>query len=285
MLFFTCTAQSADTFDKLLQTKTITIGGVRDSWPFSSADAQNHLSGYSIDLCTKVVEAIRKELKISELRIQHVPITNAERFPKLTDNSIDMECGSTTITQDRQARFDFSYAVFVAGMKILSRKGRLYEQPDQLGGIEVALIKGTTSEKLFKGVQESTARPMKIVEFSSSEDAFKALAAGKVQAFPYDDVLLSGIVSPLKDKDQYQLSSTYLSVEPYGIMVRKGDARLLAIINKTLVGLFESGEIERMYKTWFDSDSLKVPVSRLLREAIRRPNSAPGFAQLLGFTL
>lgn len=287
LLAFSCVLMqpaAADTLDKIQQTRTITIGGVKDSWPFSFAEGAG-LSGYSIDLCTKVIEAIRKDLKLSELRVQMVPITNAERFPKLADNVIDMECGSTTITQDRLKRFDFSYTMFVAGMKILSKNDAPIEQPEQLNGQPVALIRGTTSEKLFQQLHESTIKLLKIQPYASGEDAFKALEAGKVQALPYDDVLLSGMTAPLKDKERYRLSSAYLSIEPYGIMVRKGDSRLLAIINRTLSGLYANGEIERIYAAWFNTDKLKIPMSRLLREAIRRPNTDPGFAQLLGYTL
>jgi glutamate/aspartate transport system substrate-binding protein len=273
----------ADTLDKIRETKTITIGNREAARPFSYVD-NGQPAGYSVELCKRVADAVKKELKIPDLKVNYLTVSGAERIPKLQDHSIDLECGSTTNTVARQEKVDFSYTIFVAGMKILSMDPAL-KNPEALKGRKVALSKGTTSEKLFQQLHDGVLKDMQLVVYPSNAEAFKALQSGVVAAFPQDDVLLTGMVSGQADSQKYKLSPNYLSVEPYGIMVRKGDARLLAIVDRTLQQIYDSGEINTIYARWFDTATLKVPMSGLLRDAILRPGKDAGFARELGYTL
>ncbi|WP_018609210.1 amino acid ABC transporter substrate-binding protein [Uliginosibacterium gangwonense] len=278
-------AEQIDTLARIRQTQTVIIGNREASRPFSFLDEQKQASGYSVELCQRVVDRLRKDLKLPNLKAQYVTVSGAERIPKLASGAIDMECGSTTNTKARQEKVDFSYTMFVAGMKILSRADASIMDPQSVGSKPVALSKGTTSEKLFGQLRDSELRGMQLQVFNSNADAFKALEAGKVVAFPQDDVLLSGLISSLPDKNKYVLSKEYLSIEPYAIVVRKGDSGLLAEIDHTLADLYSSGEINKIYDRWFNTATIKVPMSGLLKEAITRPAKDTGFAKLLGYSL
>lgn len=278
-------APPADTLERIRQTQTITIANRETARPFSYLDENKQPAGYSVELCQRVVERLRRDLKLPNLKVQYITVTGAERIPKIRNGEADMECGSTTNTKARQEQVDFSYTIFVAGMKILTRKDSGVSSIDTIGKRAVALSKGTTSEKLFNQLRGNELRSADLQTYASNTDALKALLDGKVAAFPQDDVLLLGLISNLPERDRYVLTSDYLSVEPYAIMVRKDDNALRGAIDRTLAELYSSGEIERIYEKWFNTPSLKVPMSRLTREAFTRPAKDSGFAKVLGYTL
>lgn len=275
----------ADSLARIRQTQTITIANREASRPFSFVDEKGQASGYSVELCQRVVERLRKDLKLPNLKAQYITVSGAERIPKIKSGEADMECGSTTNTKARQEQVSFSYTIFVAGMKILTRKNSGITDLRTITNGSIALSKGTTSEKLFNQLRDQELRTTELKSYPSNTEALKALQAGKAVAFPQDDVLLSGLLSTLPDRDQYALAGDYLSIEPYAIMVRKDDNELRSAIDKTLVELYASGEINRIYDKWFNTSSLQVPMSRLTREAFTRPAKDSGFAKVLGYTL
>lgn len=278
-------AETPDSFARIRQTQTITIANREASRPFSFVDDKGQASGYSVELCQRVVERMRKDPKLRNLKVQYVTVSGAERIPKIKSGEADMECGSTTNTKARQEQVGFSYTIFVAGMKILTRKNSGISDVHSLTNATVALSKGTTSEKLFTQLRAQELGSTVLKTYNSNTEALKALQGGAAVAFPQDDVLLSGLLSTLPDRDQYSLTGDYLSIEPYAIMVRKDDNELRSFIDKTLSELYASGEINKIYEKWFNTASLQVPMSRLTREAFSRPASDSGFAKVLGYTL
>ncbi len=274
----------ADTLDKIRETGTITIGNRENARPFSYVAGNQQPTGYSIELCQRIAESVKKELNLPDLKVAYRTLSGPERIPKLLDGTIDLECGSTTNTQARQEKVAFSYTIFIAGMKILSADPML-KGPEGLVGKKVALSKGTTSEKLFLQLKATQLSGLQVITYPNNVEALKALQSGAVTAFPQDDVLLSGLLAGQQDANRFMLTESYLSIEPYAIMVRKGDKRLLSIVDGALRQLFESGEINRIYARWFDSTSIKIPMSALLRDAIIRPGKEAGFARELGYSL
>lgn len=274
----------ADTLARIKETKAITLG-VRDAArPFSYLDERKQPVGYSVDLCLAAVEDIKQALKLPELKVSYRVVSGAERIPKLESGEIDLECGSTTNTKARQEKVAFSYTTFVAGIRVLVPKGTKVESVKDLGGLPVALSKGTTSEKLFTQLNASEVK-MQLSTFASNNEAYQALKEGRVRAFPQDDSLLLGLASYDNALDRLGLSSALFSVEPYAIMLRKNDAALGASVDRTLARLFASGEIEKLYRKWFTNDRINIQMSRLTRDSFTRPNKEPGVAMLLGYSL
>lgn len=276
--------EARDTMSKIRQTRTITLGVRESARPFSFADAQKRPIGYSVDLCLNAVEEIKRELKLPELKVQFTYVAGAERIPKLLSGEIDMECGSTTNTKARQEKVDFSYTIFVAGMRVLAPKTARIDTVRDMDGMTIGLSKGTTSEKLFSQLAAGELNA-KLQTFASNLDAYRALREGKVRAFPQDDSLLIGLAANDKGLDELGLSSLALSVEPYAVMTRKGDAALLAAIDRSLVRLYTSGEITTIYNKWFASEKLTIRMSRLTRDSFTRPNKEAGVAMLLGYSI
>jgi glutamate/aspartate transport system substrate-binding protein len=288
LLVGACGAASAqpgtDTLAKIRESRAIVLGVREAARPFSFLNDQKQSVGYSVDLCLAAVAEIKRELKLPDLKVQYKLVSGAERIPKLVSGEIDMECGSTTNTKARQAQVDFSYTFFVAAMRVLSPKNVKIDSVTDMNGLTVALSKGTTSEKLFNQLAGGELKA-KMETFGSNAEAYKALKEGKVKAFPQDDSLLLGMASADKALDSLNLSALALSVEPYGVMVRKGDTALLALIDRSLARTFTSGDIDALYKKWFLTDSLTIKMGRLTRDSFTRPNKEPGVAALLGYSI
>ena len=275
---------SNNTMNKIRGTGTIVLGVREAARPFSYLNDQKKSVGYSIDLCLNAVDEIKRELKLSTLKVEYKLVTGPERIPKLVAGEIDLECGSTTNTKARQEKVAFSYTFFVAAMRVLTPKSVQVDTVKDLNGLQIALSKGTTSEKLFTQLAtgELTA---KLQSFSSNVEAYKALKEGKVRAFPQDDSLLIGLASNDKALDTLGLSNLALSVEPYAVVVRKGDTALLAAVDRSLARLYASGEINALYAKWFATDALTIKMGRLTRDSFTRPNKEAGVAMLLGYSI
>jgi glutamate/aspartate transport system substrate-binding protein len=279
-------AQAAvDTMGKIRETRTIVLGVREAAAPFSFVNAQKQPVGYSVDLCMNAVEEIKRELKLPDIKVQYKQVSGPDRIPKLLAGEIDLECGSTTNTMARQEKVDFSYTFFVAGMRVLTNKSLHVETVKDLKNMPIALAKGSTSEKLFKQLGDGELRDAKFTTYDNNGEAYKALKEGKVQAFAQDDSLLQGLVSNDKGIDTLSLSRLALSVEPYAVMVRKGDTALLAAVDRSLSQLYASGEINALYDKWFNTHTLAIKMGRLTRDSFVRPNKQPGVAMVLGHSI
>jgi glutamate/aspartate transport system substrate-binding protein len=271
------TAQPIDTLKRIRDTGAITLGVRENSVPFSFLDAQKQPQGYSVDLCLRVVEVIKTELKLPRLEVMYMPVTSANRIPLLLDGKIDLECGSTTNTRDRQKQVAFAYTTFVAGIKMLARKASNVNSIEDLRGKSVVVTTGTTSEKIVRAMNDERVLRINIIESTDHGDSFKAVDEGRAIAFPMDDVLLYGLVSRSKKPDDFAVVGKYLSVEPYAIMMRRDEPQLERLVNRALIDLFQSGEIRRIYARWFNSKDLTVPLSPYLKEAFAVPNTYPAW--------
>lgn len=280
-LVSTALAEPVGTLDTIRQSRTLTLGIRAGAKPFSFFDASGQPAGYSVDVCMKVAEQIRKELSLNDLKIAKVEVSGADRFVKLKAGVFDLECGTTVNTKSRQGEAAFSYPIFIAGQRILVRDGSLAKL-SALADKTVAVTRGTTSEKLF--TQLKTQYPgMTVQSFSSNGESFAALESGKVAAFAGLDIVLQGMIAGRKGS--YVLSQDSLSVEPMALVVRRDDPKFRELVDKTLGSLYASGEIATIYNRWFRNDTLNVPMSALLRDSINHPSHEPGLSKLSGYAL
>ncbi|MCC6869781.1 MAG: amino acid ABC transporter substrate-binding protein [Burkholderiales bacterium] len=268
---------SIDTIKRIRDTGTLLLG-VRDtSVPFSFVDAQKQPQGYSVDLCLRVADAIKAELKLPKLEVRFVPVTSANRITALLEGKIDLECGSTTNTRDRQKQVAFAYTTYIAGIKMLAKKSSNINSLEDVRGKSVVVTKGTTSEKMLKTMNDERVLKVKIIESPDHGESFKAVDDGKAVAFLMDDVLLYGLISKAKKPDDFAVVGKYLSVEPYAIVMRKDEPAFEKIVNRALIDLFQSGEIRRIYAKWFNTKDLVVPLNPYLKEAFTAPNTFPAW--------
>jgi glutamate/aspartate transport system substrate-binding protein len=288
MLLLLCSANAAaqdkgaqadriDTLKRIRETGAITLGVRETSVPFSFVDAQKQPQGYTVDLCLRVVEAVKSELKLPKLEVKYLPVSSANRIPSLVDGKIDLECGSTTNTRDRQKQVAFAYTTFVAGIKMLAKKASNINSIEDLRGKSVVVTVGTTSEKIIKAMNDERGLKMNIIESRDHGESFKAVDEGRAIAFPMDDVLLYGLISRSKKPDDFAVVGKYLSVEPYAIMMRRDEPQFEGLVNRALIDLFQSGQIRRIYARWFNTGDLTVPLNPYLKEAFAAPNTHPAW--------
>ena len=230
-------AEQIDTLRRIRDTGTLLIGVRETSVPFSFLDAQKQPQGYSVDLCLRVADAIKSELKLPRLDMRFVPVSSSSRIPALIEGKIDLECGSTTNTRDRQKQVAFAYTTFVAGIKMLARKSANVNSVEDLRGKNVVVTKGTTSEKIIKTMNDERLLKINLIVSNDHGDSFKAVEDGNAIAFPMDDVLLYGLISKSRKPDDFAVVGRYLSVEPYAIMLRKDEPQFEKIVNRALIDL------------------------------------------------
>ncbi|CAN5301359.1 amino acid ABC transporter substrate-binding protein [soil metagenome] len=272
---------NSGTLDKVQRAGFITLGYRESSVPFSFVSPRGEPIGYSIELCKALVGAISDSVN-KTLAIKWVPVTSASRIDAVVDGQVDLECGSTTNNLDRQKRVAFSPTFFVSGTKLLVRRGSPVKSFRDLAGKRVAVTAGTTNEKAIRDLSEKFKLGIDLVVSKDHADSFALVVAGKADAFATDDVLLYGQIAENKSRGDtdYQVIGDFLSYDPYGVMYRKGDPQLAAVVNDTFHALAEDGEIERQYERWFlrklpSGTSLELPMSAQLETIIQAMGAKP----------
>ena len=267
----------AATLDKIAQSGAITIGYRETSPPFSYLDEAQRPIGYSVDLCLKVVEAVKRELKRPNLEVKFVPVTSASRMKAVIADEIDLECGSTTSTDERRKEVAFTIPTFVAASRLMVREGSGIKSIYDLSGKTVVTTGGASSEKLFTDLNDTRTLRAKLVVTKDHGESFAMLEAGKADAFIMDDVLLYSLRASSKEPDRYAITRDALTVEPLSIMLRKGDPAFKKVVDAEVTRVILQGEINAMYRKWFDSPippkqiNLRIPMSFLLRDSFKAP--------------
>ncbi|HWH84305.1 MAG TPA: amino acid ABC transporter substrate-binding protein [Burkholderiaceae bacterium] len=266
-------AQLSGTLAKVRETGAITIGHREASIPFSYLSARGEPIGYSIDLCRLLVDAIGEAVGRT-VTIKWVAVTSASRIGDVASGKVDLECGSTTNNLERQKEVAFSPTMFISGTKLMVKKGSPVRSFRDLAGKRVVVTAGTTNEKTMRELAAKFRIEMAIVVAADHAASFAQLAAGQVDAFATDDVLLYGLLAQNKAQADYSVVGDFLSYDPYGVMFRKGDAQLARLVNDTFHALAEDREIERRYERWFlnrlpSGVSLNLPMSPQLETILQ----------------
>jgi len=269
-------AQSA-TLDKIAQTGTIIIGYRESSPPFSYLDEAKNPIGYSVDLCLKVVEAVKRELKRPNVTVKFVPVTSASRMKAVMSDEVDLECGSTTSTAERRKEVAFTVPTFVAATRLMVREGGGIKSIYDLSGKTVVTTGGTSSEKLFTDLNDARTLRAKLVLTKDHAESFAMLETGKADAFIMDDVLLYSLRAGSKEPEKYSVTRDALTIEPLSIMLRKDDPAFKKVVDSEVTRVILQGEINAMYRKWFESPippkqiNLKIPMSFMLRDSFKTP--------------
>ncbi len=275
------TAQTApariDTLQRIRDTGTILVG-VRDSAaPFASVDAQGKAQGYTVDICLRVADAIRSELKLPKLDVRYVVVTAANRIDKVRANEVDLECGSTTNTRERQQQVAFAYTTMITGIRLLVKADSGIREIDDLRGKTVIVTKGTTGEAMLRQLDRDRVLKLAILVANDHAESFRAVEEGKAAAFLNNDVLHYGLISKSKHPADFAVVGKFFSIDPYAIMLRRDDPAFERMVNRALLDLFQSGEIRRIYGKWFTTRELTIPMSLHTREAFAMPNTHPAW--------
>jgi glutamate/aspartate transport system substrate-binding protein len=267
------------TLAKVRAARAITLAYRESSVPFSFLSARGQPIGYSIELCRKLAEAIGGAVG-RELELNWIPVTSETRIDAITSGRADLECGSTTNNLERRREVAFSPVIFVAGTKLLVRRGSPIRSYRDLGGKVVVVTGGTTNEGAMREIARRFKVDFKLVTARDHAQSYGELDAGKADAFATDDVLLYGLVAERGAQKKYQVVGEFLSYDPYGIMFRKGDPQLAELVQRAFHDLAEDGEIERQYKRWFlqrlpSGQTIGLPMTPQLETIIRAMAAKP----------
>jgi ABC-type amino acid transport substrate-binding protein len=238
------------TLKKVKDSGTLVLGYRENSPPFSFVNEGKPV-GYSVDICQRVANSVQQTLSLPNLKISWVPVTVADRMAAVASGRVDLECGSTTMTLSRQEQVDFSQMTWVDGGGLLTRQGAGVTGLSDLGGKRVAVIPGTTTEKALSEALRKRMVSAQIVPVKDHDEGRNALEAGQIDAYASDRALLVGLLLTAKNRDKLALTEEQFSYEPYGLMLRRGDAPFRLVVNRTLATLYRTQEILRIYERWF----------------------------------
>ena len=270
------------TLKKVKDTNALTIGYRDSSVPFSYLDGDQKPVGYAMDICLKIAEAVKKELKLPGMEVKLNPVTSATRIPLIANGTIDLECGSTTNNADRQKQAAFTNTHFLTATRYVSKKDAKLHTIDDLKGKTVVSTSGTTNIKQINEANTAKSMGLTILPAKDHAEAFLMVETGRAVAFVMDDVLLASLAASSKDPGAYAISSDALSKpEPYGIMLRKDDAPFKAIADATTAKLYQSPEGKALYDTWFTKPipprgiNLNLPMSEAMVKQFAHPSDSP----------
>lgn len=274
-------AAQAQTLEKVAKDHRITVSYRESAAPFSYLITPTKPVGFSVDLTERIVDEVRRELRQPLLDVVYVPVTAQTRIPQLVAGAYDLECGSTTNTSARGKEVAFSTSFFYAGTRVLARKEAGVRRYEDLAGKVVATTAGSTNEKVLRQHTAGQNPPVQFLPAKDYGDAFAALRDGRAAALASDDVLLYGIRANAEDPAAFEVVGEALQVEPYGCMLRKGDARFKQVVDRAIARTIRSGEFARMYARWFQSPIppkgavLDMPMSRELKANMKALSDQP----------
>lgn len=260
------------TLAKVKEAGEIVVGHRETSIPFAYIDTETKEPiGYSIDLCMKVVDRVKEELEMPDLKVRFVPVTPQTRIPLLANGTIDIECGSTTNKLERQQQVQYLPTTFITGTKLLVKKDSGISSIEDLKGKRVALAQGTTNERVVKAKIEEMDLGTDVLNVKDHGEGFLALETDRVDAYSTDHILLLGLITKAKSPDDFAVVGDFLSYDPYAIMVRRDDSAFQVLGTEVMADLFRSGEIKEIYAKWFEpfptSDAVTEPPTDLLQTA------------------
>ncbi|SHN78947.1 amino acid ABC transporter substrate-binding protein [Bradyrhizobium erythrophlei] len=270
------------TLKNIKDTGAITLGFRDSSIPFSYLDDNQKPVGYAMDICNKIVDAVKKELKLDKLEVKLNPVTSATRIPLMANGTVDLECGSTTNNAERQKQVWFTNTHFLTASRFVSKKANNIKSIDDLKGKSVVSTSGTTNIKQLNEANAARSLGINIIPAKDHAEAFLMVESDRAVAFVMDDILLASFVASSKDPDAYVISTDAFSKpEPYGIMVRKDDAPFKKVVDAATAAVYQSGEGAKIYAKWFMEKippkglNLKVPLGPELRNEFAHPSDSP----------
>lgn len=275
-------AHAGDTLSKIREAQTIIIAHREASLPFSYLDGNKKPVGYAVDLCLKIADAVRRELKLQHLNIRYLPVTPSTRISAIVDGQADLECGSTTSNAERRKQVAFTIPHFVAAAKMLVRADSGIANWSDLRDKRVVTTKGTTTVKLLNERDKVRSLGLKLIEGRDHGESFGMVEKGEAEAFPMDDVLLFGLRANAQNPNGFVVVGDALSAEPYAIMLRKDDTPFKSLVDREMGRIINEGEIYKLYDKWFKNPvppkgiNMNMPMGHLLRDVLRFPTDKVG---------
>jgi glutamate/aspartate transport system substrate-binding protein len=270
------------TLKKIKETGTINIGYRDSSIPFSYLDDNQKPIGFAIDICYRIVDAVKSELKLDKLSIELNPVTSSTRIPLLANGTIDLECGSTTNNAERLKQVAFTNTHFLTATRFVSKKSSNLHSIDDLKGKSVVSTSGTTNIKQLTEANAARNLGLNIIPAKEHAESFLMVETDRAVAVVLDDILLASFVAGSKDPGAYVMSTDAFSKpEPYGIMLRKDDPAFKKVVDAATAALYQGAGGQKLYDKWFMQKippkglNLNAPISAELKHEFAKPSDSP----------
>lgn len=276
-------AQALDgTLKKIQDTGTITVATRTASVPFNYLDDDNRQAGYAWEIALKVVERVRQATGRADLKVRTIEVTPQTRIPLVANQTVDLECSSTTHNLERENQVNFSVSYFATGARLLVKAGSPVQSWKDLKGVNVVVGAGTTTERLLRQMNDQQQLGANVLLAPDINEGFLMLESGRAGALMQDAVGLYAVGARLRNPDQWKVVADALEPEAYGCMMRKGDAAFKALVDQTIVGMMKSGELRQLYDKYFNAPlklrnglNMNMPMQPLVDQLFRHPSDRP----------
>jgi len=275
-------AQTIGTLAKVKESGVIVLGHREASIPFAYL-AGTEPVGFSMDICQKIVDEVKKATGRSDLVVRKQTVTAANRIPLIQNGTIDMECGSTTNNSERNKQVAFSTNLFYTGSSFLVKVGSPVKSIADLKGLKVAAQAGTTNILVLRKLDREMSLNVDLVSTKDHTEGLLLLESDRVQAYMSDDVVLYGLRANARHPEELAVVGDPIQVEPYAIILRKDDPAFKAVVDGVIANLMKSGEFHALYKKWFQSSipprgiNLNATLSPVLDASLRQLSDKPRF--------
>lgn len=270
---------ATNTLDKLRAGKPLLVGYVDQNLPFStSRGSPDQPEGFTVDMCKLVVEQMKKDLQLPNIAVQYRVVTFDTRFTALDSNEIDLECASSTVTRARLEKYRFTPSFYVTGVRLLVPKGSTAQSLDQFTGKTIAVVANTTGESIVRKQNELASLKLNLKVYENTDAAVAAVANKEADAFPFDEILLYAFISAIPEGNKkLDVVGRFLSVEPYGLMMRLNDEAFERAVSGALAEVLATRTAVETYDRWFRNAKLDAPMNRLTKEVFAMPSRDPAF--------
>lgn len=267
------------TLDKIRQTGTLTLATREASIPFNYLDDHQQHAGYSWEIANRVAERVKQELDLPELAVETMTVTPQTRIQLVANQTVDLECSSTTHNREREQQVSFSNTFFIVGARMLVRKDSGIRDWPDLSGKRVVVSGGTTGTRLLRKANSANNWDIDILVAKDINENFMMVETGRAVASVQDDVILYSNVARAKDPKAWKVVGAPLQREAYGCMLRKGDQAFKALVDDVIANMMASGEMEQLYRKYFQSPiavrggiNLDLQLSEEVRALFKHPN-------------
>ena len=277
----TITGAMADTLEKAKTTGKFTLAYRESSIPFSYLGEDGKPLGFGWEMCKLIAEEVKKQTGRKDLVVESQAVTSQNRIPLIQNGTVDVECGSTTNNSERGKQVTFAINYFYTGTRFLVKADSGIKSINDLKGKKVVSTTGTTNYQILRNLNDEKKYGFELLGAKDHADALLMVESGMANAFGMDDILLYGLKASSKESAKLAVVGESIQVEPYAIMFRKDDPKFQALVNKVITTSMKSGEFEKAYKKWFQTNippknvNLNAPMSKELKDNLKALSDKP----------
>ena len=217
ILALTCLAGAASaedlsgTLQKVKETKKITLGYQEASVPFSYLDGNQKPIGFAMDICLKIVDAVKKQLGMPDIAVDTLAVTSSNRIPLMVNGTLDLHCSATTNNADRQKQVAFTNTHFLSATRFAAKKAAKINTIDDLKGKAVTAVAGSVNLTQLAKVNTERNLGIKVMPAEDQAEAFLLLETDRAQAYALDDVQLAVAIARSKEPALFMISEETFS--------------------------------------------------------------------------